>query len=57
MIVKEVSYEVSDPTVDLQVITLQGAGVDTPHHRGDAQSRGAGHPQSLMTSAGRPCAI
>ncbi|MGO9427794.1 ABC transporter substrate-binding protein [Rhodoblastus sp.] len=29
MIIKEVSYEVSDPTVDSQVITLQSAGVDT----------------------------
>ena len=29
MIVKEVSYEVSEPTVDSQVATLQGAGVDT----------------------------
>jgi branched-chain amino acid transport system substrate-binding protein len=29
MIVKEVSYEVTDPTVDSQIITLQGAGVDT----------------------------
>jgi branched-chain amino acid transport system substrate-binding protein len=29
MLVKEVPYEVSDPTVDSQVITLQGAGVDT----------------------------
>ncbi len=29
MIVKEVSYEVSEPTVDSQIITLQGAGVDT----------------------------
>ena len=29
MVVKEVSYEVFDPTVDLQVVTLQGAGVDT----------------------------
>ena len=28
-LVKEVSYEVTDPTVDSQVITLQGAGVDT----------------------------
>ena len=27
-LVKEVSYEVTDPTVDSQVITLQGAGVD-----------------------------
>ncbi len=29
MIVKEVSYEVSEPTVDSQVVTLQAAGVDT----------------------------
>ena len=29
MIVKEVSYEVSDPTVDSQVATLQGSGADT----------------------------
>ena len=28
MLVKEVSYEVTDPTVNSQVITLQGAGVD-----------------------------
>ena len=27
-LIKEVSYEVTDPTVDSQVITLQGAGVD-----------------------------
>jgi branched-chain amino acid transport system substrate-binding protein len=29
MLIKQVSYEVSDPTVDSQIITLQGAGVDT----------------------------
>jgi len=29
MVIKEVSYEVSDPTVDSQVITLQGIGADT----------------------------
>jgi branched-chain amino acid transport system substrate-binding protein len=29
MIIKEVSYEVVDPTVDSQVASLQGAGVDT----------------------------
>ena len=29
VIVKEVSYEVSDPTVDLQIIALQAAGPDT----------------------------
>ena len=29
MVVKEVSYEVTDPTVDSQVATLQGTGADT----------------------------
>jgi ABC-type branched-subunit amino acid transport system substrate-binding protein len=29
MIVKEASYEVSDPTVDSQVVALQGSGADT----------------------------
>jgi len=29
MVVKEVSYEVTDPTVDTQVLTLQGSGADT----------------------------
>ena len=29
MIVKEASYEVSDPTVDSQIVALQGSGADT----------------------------
>ena len=29
MVVKEVSYEVTDPTVDSQIVTLQGSGADT----------------------------
>jgi len=29
MVVREVSYEVAEPTIDSQVATLQGAGVDT----------------------------
>jgi branched-chain amino acid transport system substrate-binding protein len=29
MILKETSYEVSDPTVDSQIVTLQGSGADT----------------------------
>jgi ABC-type branched-subunit amino acid transport system substrate-binding protein len=29
MIVKAVSYEVTDPTVDSQIVTLQGSGADT----------------------------
>ena len=29
MVIKELSYEVSEPTVDSQIITLQGSGADT----------------------------
>jgi branched-chain amino acid transport system substrate-binding protein len=29
LVVKEISYETSEPTVDSQIVTLQGAGVDT----------------------------
>src|SRR5579859_7766360 len=29
MLIKEVSYETTDPTVDSQVVTLQGSGADT----------------------------
>src|SRR5271155_4759137 len=29
MVVKEVSYETSEPTVDSQIVTLQGSGADT----------------------------
>jgi len=29
MVVKEVSYEATDPTVDSQIVTLQGSGADT----------------------------
>ena len=29
MIVKEVSYDLTDPTIDLQIVTLQGSGADT----------------------------
>ena len=32
MIVGEVSYEVTDPTVDSQVVTLKGSGADTMFH-------------------------
>jgi branched-chain amino acid transport system substrate-binding protein len=29
LVVKEISYEVSDPTIDTQIVSLQGAGIDT----------------------------
>ena len=47
MVIKEVSYETSEPTVDSQIVTLQGAGVDLVLYRGDAEIRGAGDPQDL----------
>ena len=47
MIVKEVSYEFSEPTVNSQVVTLQAAGRRHAHHRRDAQIRGAGDPQGV----------
>ena len=47
MVIKEVSYETSEPTVDSQIVTLQGAGVDTFSDRRDAEIRGAGDPQDL----------
>ena len=33
MVVKEASYEVTDPTIDLQVVTLKGSGAEHAHHR------------------------
>ena len=49
MIVKEASYETSEPTVDSQVVTLQGSGADISAHRRDAEIRGAGDPQVLRS--------
>ena len=47
MLVKEASYELADPTVDSQIITLQGAGVELADHRRHTQGGGAGHSQIL----------
>ena len=49
MIVKEVSYEVSDPTVNSQIISLQGSGADTLIIAATAKGRGAGDPQGLRS--------
>ena len=46
MIVKEISYETSEPTVNSQVIALQGSGADVPHRR-DSEIRGPGDSQGL----------
>ena len=55
MIVKEASYETSEPTVDSQVVTLQGSGADVLHHRSDAEIRRAGDPQVLRSRLERRC--
>jgi ABC-type branched-subunit amino acid transport system substrate-binding protein len=55
-LVKEVSYEVADPTVDSQAITLQGAGVGALIIA--ATAKPAARPSAKsMTSAGRRNAI
>ena len=56
MVIKEVSYEVSEPTVDSQIVTLQGSGADVFLIAATVESRRPGDPQGLMTSAGRRCA-
>ena len=38
MIVAEASYEVTDPTVDSQIISLRGSGADTIFHFGSAKA-------------------
>ena len=47
LIVKEASYEVTDPTVDSQIVTLQASGADTLVHLRHAQVRRPGDPQDL----------
>ena len=46
MVVAEASYEVTDPTVDLQVVGLKASGADTLARRCVAQIRRAGDPQT-----------
>ena len=47
MVIKEVSYETSEPTVDSQIVTLAGRGRRYGALCGDAEIRGAGDPQDL----------
>ena len=42
MIVAEASYEVSDPTVDSQILKIKDAGADLFFSRHDAEAGGAG---------------
>ena len=45
MIVKEVSYEITDPTIDSQAVSLQSAGCDMRADGGDAEVRRPDDPQ------------
>ncbi len=50
MIIKTASYEVSEPTVDSQVVTLQGSGADcssSPRRRNSPPRRSANRPTSI----------
>ena len=40
------TYETTDPTVDLQIVALQGSGANSPN-RSRSEVRGAGYPQGL----------
>jgi len=55
MIVKEVSYEVADPTVDSQVVQLQASGANVFFNITRTEVRRAGDPQVPTTSAGSRC--
>ncbi len=56
MVIKEVSYETSEPTVDSQIVTLQGVGRRRVPHRRDAEIRRPGDPQVLRHRLESPCA-
>ena len=47
MIVAEATYEVSDPTVDSQIVTLQGSKRRHLHQHRHAEVRGPGDPQGF----------
>ena len=47
MIVATKSYETTDPTVNSQVVALQGSGADVLLNRGDTKIRRSGDPQGL----------
>ena len=47
MIVAEASYEVTDPTVDSQIVHAAGLGRRHVRQHHDAEVRGAGDPQGL----------
>ncbi len=52
MVVKEASYEITDPTVDSQVLSLQASGADVFVNASLAQGRRPDPSARSMTSAG-----
>ena len=54
LIVKEVSYEVTDPSIDSQIVTLQGSGADTFFIFATPKFAAQAIRKTLSTSAGTP---
>jgi len=55
MIVAEASYEVSDPTVDSQIVQLKSSGANVFFNFTTPNSRRRAHPRGLRQSAGSRC--
>ncbi len=55
MIVAEASYEVSDPTINSQVLKIKDAGADLFYSRLDAEAGGAGDQEDRTSSTGSRC--
>ena len=56
MVIKEASYETSEPTVDSQIVSLAGFRRRCVPHRRDAEIRRPGDPQDLRHRLERRCA-
>ena len=55
MIVAEASYEVSDPTINSQILKIKDAGADLFFSRLDAEAGGAGDQEDVTSSTGSRC--
>ena len=55
MIVAEASYEVSDPTIDSQILKIKDAGADLFFSAIDAEAGGAGDQEDRTSSTGSRC--
>ena len=55
IVVKSVSYETTDATIDSQIAELQGSGANVLLCRGDSQVCRTGDPQGLRPAIGSRC--